>query len=228
MKRIRLYGALRSKFGKEFRLNVATPAEAVRALCSMVRGFKEHLQKHSEPGYQIIVGGEARGEQLLEAPMGEELIQIVPVVAGAKDGLTTLVLGAALVYLSAGTGAFSLAGWGASAGMASAVGSLGLAMVMGGAAQMLSSPQDLNTQAGDKGPDDTPTYAFSGPHLTTGQGNPVPVGYGRLRIGGAIVSLGISPETWPDKGFGGKAADNNGNPGGTGDLTPWVWAVGPS
>lgn len=42
MRTIKLYGKLR-KFGREFKLAVSTPAEAIKALCVMVPGFEKFL-----------------------------------------------------------------------------------------------------------------------------------------------------------------------------------------
>jgi predicted phage tail protein len=103
----------------------------------------------------------------------------------------------------------------------------GLSLVLGGAAELLSKPPAFAPSSLDKGPADAPTYAFQGPHMTTGQGNCVPLLYGRCRIGGALISLGISPETWTTNGFGGAAPDEVGTRGGNGDTAPWVWAVAP-
>ncbi len=41
-------------------------------------------------------------------------------------------------------------------------------------------------------PDNQPSYVFNGPVNTTAQGQPVPIGYGRLIVGGAVISAGIS------------------------------------
>ena len=100
-------------------------------------------------------------------------------------------------------------------------------MMVGGVAEMLMKKPVFQPSSLDKGPADTPSYSFQGPHMTTGQGNCVPIGYGRLRVGGALVSVGIKAETWPTKGFGGAATDEAGTITGDGDTTPWVWAVAP-
>ncbi len=44
-KRIRLYGDMAKRFGREFRLDVATAAEAIRALCVIKPGFRQYLQE---------------------------------------------------------------------------------------------------------------------------------------------------------------------------------------
>lgn len=43
-------------------------------------------------------------------------------------------------------------------------------------------------------PDNKPSYAFGGPVNSIAQGNPVPLGYGKRRIGGALISAGIHAE----------------------------------
>lgn len=49
----------------------------------------------------------------------------------------------------------------------------------------MSSKQDADNKA---------SYAFGGVTNTTAQGNPVPLAYGKRRIGGAIISAGIYVE----------------------------------
>ncbi|MGT3282611.1 tail assembly protein, partial [Yersinia enterocolitica] len=42
--------------------------------------------------------------------------------------------------------------------------------------------------------ENTASYAFGGPVNTVAQGNPVAIGYGERRIGGAIISAGVYAE----------------------------------
>ena len=67
LRRVILYGHLRKRFGKEFLLAVESPAEAIRALCTVIDGFRAHMLKYSEPGYRVLVGGEVRGKDELHA-----------------------------------------------------------------------------------------------------------------------------------------------------------------
>ena len=59
IKRVLLYGHLRARFGKEYRFAVGSAAEAIRALCFQVKGFRAYLETHSEPGYRVLVGTNA-------------------------------------------------------------------------------------------------------------------------------------------------------------------------
>jgi hypothetical protein len=51
---------------------------------------------------------------------------------------------------------------------------------------------------------------------------------GPLRIGGALISMGISPEEWTKNGLAGAAKDEAGtlDSAMNGDTAPYVWAVG--
>lgn len=211
---IKLYGALR-KFGKRFDLAAKTPALGIRALCSRLPGFEAYLRDHSTPGFHVLVGERDLGEDQLTLSVGRKVVRLVPAVAGSNAGLR-IIVGVALIALS-----FTPygAGWSAQ---------IGWSLVVGGVAEMLTKPPSFNPSALDKGPADTPSYAFQGPHMTTGQGNCVPLGYGRCRVGGALISVGISPETWTAKGFGGLAPDEAGTRGGNGSSAAWVWAVAPN
>ncbi|WP_208352620.1 hypothetical protein [Pseudaestuariivita rosea] len=55
---IYLHGALGKAFGREFRFAIDTPAEAVRALCTLVEGFEAHVRDRL---YQVFRGAEVNG-----------------------------------------------------------------------------------------------------------------------------------------------------------------------
>lgn len=218
--RIILYGPLR-KFGREFRKDVSSAAEAVVALRNTVPGFKDYLLKHPDSHFRVMVGYEDKNESTLYDPCGKKIIRIVPLVSGAKDEGMQFLTGAALTIAGVMVGAATP--WG------SRFITIGLSMMVGGAAQMLArTPTATIVPNASKGPEDTPTYSFTGPHMTLGQGNPVPVLLGGpLRIGGALVSIGLCPESYQDKGLGNAAADNAGTRAGDGDTSPYVWAIAP-
>lgn len=227
-KTVRLYGDMGKRFGKVFKLEVNSPAEAIRALSVIRPGFREYLQEHWDSPFRVLVGEEAQDEAGLVGPVGSrEVIKIVPVVVGSTDSpLGRILIGAALIYLTWGAGASIMAGWGVSAGLVAGASAIGWSMVLGGVAQMLANTP-ASTGSGLSGNSDKESWSFGSPTLTTGQGGAVPLGYGTMRIGGAVISAGIDAQTWQDKGFGGAAPDNAGGLGGNGDTSPWVWAIEP-
>lgn len=68
----------------------------------------------------------------------------------------------------------------------------GGSMIAGGVIQMLS-PQPTGL-ASKQSADNKASYAFGGVTNTAAQGYPVPLLYGKRRIGGAIISAGIYVE----------------------------------
>jgi predicted phage tail protein len=102
--------------------------------------------------------------------------------------------------------------------------SAGNALMLAGAVSMLSKPPTVGNGMNNK---DAETWSFNSPALTTGQGGPVPLGYGLMKIGGNVISAGVDSMAFQNKGFGGLAPDNNGTVGGDGSTTPWVWAIAP-
>ena len=179
-------------FGRTHDRLIRTTAEAINALSKTICGFEQYLNTSKNRGltYAVFKGKRNIGKDDLCFPVTGEVIRIIPVVIGSKKaGLLQTVLGAVLVvvgvavgYLSGGT--LSAVGYGAA--------KLGAAMMLGGVVQMLS-PQPAGL-ASKQDAENRASYAFGGVTNTAAQGNPVPILYGRRRIGGAIISGGIYVE----------------------------------
>lgn len=189
LKKIRLYGVLAKKFGKEFRLDVENTREAMRALSVQVPGF-EHFMLHAhEQGLEFAVFQDKQNisETELDMSTSAKVIKVVPKVKGAGGAVQT-ILGAVLVVVG-------IVVTGMSFGSAGAVGAAligaGVGMMVGGIAMMLMPKienQDQN-QDGNKA-----NKGFGGAVTTVAQGNPVPVLYGQREVGGFIASAGQYPE----------------------------------
>ncbi|MDS6452677.1 tail assembly protein [Xanthomonas perforans] len=186
---VRLYGVLRAKFGKEFRLAVASPAEAIRALSVQLAGFQAFLMGAKDRGltFAVFNGRRNLSQDQLHDPPGDDAIRIAPVLQGSKrGGVLQTILGAVLVVVGVVLSANGLGVIGVPLTNA------GIAMVIRGVVQMLSPTQKgLGTQ---DSPDNRPSYAFNGPVNTQAQGNPVPVAYGDTWTGSAVISGGIFAE----------------------------------
>lgn len=196
LRNVRLYGWLGTKFGRVHRLAVRNAAEAVRALCVVLPGFEKALTDSEVRGvrYACFLGKRNIGTDDLHQPCGDDAIRIAPVAAGAKNGgLFQIVLGAALIasaFLLPQTGLIYALGKGAV--VAPALLGMGISMAMGGVVQLLS-PQQRGLSTRDS-PDNGASYSFNGPVNTSAQGNPVPVLYGRMIVGSAVISAGIFAE----------------------------------
>ncbi|MGJ0630044.1 tail assembly protein [Xenorhabdus bovienii] len=185
LRTIRLYGILGAQFGREHRLAVSSPKEAIHALSVLIDGFETFLLTAKERGLTFAVFNGKRNISRDELELsGDSDIRIAPVIIGSKKaGIFQTILGAVMVV----AGVFAWATpWGVPLVMS------GASMMLGGVVQMLSPmPGGL---ARREDPDNKPSYAFGGPVNSIAQGNPVPIGYGKRRIGGAIISAGIYAE----------------------------------
>lgn len=187
---IRLYGKLGATFGRVHRLAVASAAEAVRALCVLLPGFQAEMAGSGARGvsYAVFIGRENVDRDGMHMPPGSEDIRIAPILQGRKRaGLFQTILGAAIIAIAY----FNPFGY-LSGPMVTAAYGMGASMALGGVVQMLS-PQARGLSAKD-GPDNGASYNFNGAVNTSAQGNPVPVLYGRMLIGSAVVSAGIYAE----------------------------------
>lgn len=198
MKTITLTGRLGKKYGNEFKLNIETPAEAVRALCYQIKGFEDDLKQgayHVKRVYEKTV--EEIDETLLNFRLGKCIgIIIEPVIAGnKKSGLGKIILGVALVgaafFFSGGalsTQAFSVFGSSVSYGQIALMGGL---LALSGASAMLSAKVSDSTESSE------PTsFLISAPSNMVEQGHPVPLVYGRTFTGSVMISAGISTEEY--------------------------------
>lgn len=190
MKKIQLLGELGKKFGKSFSFDVRNPAEAVKALCINFPEFKKHLEESEKRGvaYKVLVGKESKAVEELHDPSGKQSIKFVPVLQGAGGGGLNVIIGAVLIAASFIPFLAPISPYLMSAG---------IAMVIGGVVQMLTPVPTLNADTSNNQPDNKPSYAFNGGVNTTAQGYPVPVGYGRMIVGSAVISAGIVAEELP-------------------------------
>ncbi|QXH44288.1 tail assembly protein [Pseudomonas xanthosomatis] len=188
MKRtIKLYGVLRKHFGREYVLDVASPREAIQALCMMVPGFEKFIATGEERGLVFTVFSGQRNltaEDLELHGSDNGDIRIAPIIQGSKSaGLFQTILGVVLIAVGYFTfGTTSAIGVGLMAG--------GAGLALGGVVQMLSPmPQTGSLDRNEDG--NNPSYGFGSAVTTIAQGNPYPVLYGEREIGGAVESGGI-------------------------------------
>lgn len=192
MTRIELGGILGKTFGKVHHRLISTPHEATRALAATVKGFEQFMVSSKRRGltYAVFRGKKNIGYDDLGFPVSGEVIRIVPVIMGSKKaGVLQTILGAVLVVV--GVIAYAYGGALVSKVGVSMIGA-GIASTAGGVIQLLS-PQPAGL-ASKQDADNRASYAFGSVTNTAAQGYPVPLLYGKRRIGGAIISAGIYVE----------------------------------
>lgn len=214
MKTINLHGALAERVGgNTFQFDVNTPAEAIRALTSNFKGLDKWLVDSAKDGiaYKVLVGKTIIDKDNfldLGLPYSDrEIFEITPVITGSGRGFTQLLIGAALIgasFMFPGAGMFgtvslsgkiaagtTMAGFTAGSAMGTALGtmisSIGASMVLSGIAEIISPTQPFDLKEVQR----SKAYTFSGLTNTAQAGVPVPIVYGRVFCGSAVISADL-------------------------------------
>ena len=198
LKTVKLLGAAGRKFGREFKLAVRSPAEAVRAIEANCPGFHAWiLEQHQRGIVWRVVTDSAEGldEDGLKMETGSPRIVLAPMLigAGGGGGIGKILLGVALVAVAVFVPAATL-------GLTSmlGVGLLGGGLILSGVADLvtptpkLSGPKAGPNRAGTGYSRTTGTEAaksadlesnlFSRSQGTSAQGECVPLLYGQRRV----------------------------------------------
>ena len=194
LRKIKLYGRLAKFVGQRvFEADVASAAEAVRFLLVNFPQLEKHM---ADQHYRVSVGKYALTLDELHDPAGQQEIRIVPVLAGA-GATARIIAGIAIAALSFGIGAIASVGvtLGGLAGIGT-VGTIGVgigvSLVLGGVAQLLTPTPKINAPGTPQDNNDPrKSYSFSGIQQTSRQGVPVPIVYGETIVGSVVISAGI-------------------------------------
>lgn len=187
MVNVRFYGSLK-QFGAEFRLDCQNTAEIVQALTSQIPKLRQFIQQGL---FTVRVGRDYFDNRYLEQGLSHKLkddatVHFTPVLKGSKrGGLFGMIAGVAII-----AGAIAL---GPLAGIISTnaawiVGSVGASLLLGGVAQMLTKMPEMKMGTEKEKKQST---AFSNLSNMTAQGKPMPLAYGRMRVGSLIISQGV-------------------------------------
>lgn len=178
MAKIRLYGYLK-QFGDKFDMNIETAAEGLNGLYCQIAGLRQRI---IDGWFHVRINGVDITDENLAVGLHSRLpenavIHIVPHVAGAKSGgIFGFIAGAALVV----AGVIADVAPGVGFGLIAA----GVGLMMGGVAQMLTRMPKTEKKSTDSNRN---TY-FSNLDNTMAQGAPVPLIFGRMKVGSKVLS----------------------------------------
>lgn len=180
---IYLKGRMGELFGEVHRLNVKTVQEAMNAIDIMKGGLRTYLTDCTENGIEFTV---QKGEEFMDygniaMELGKDDIIISPVPAGSGSDIVKTVLGIILIIAS-----FFVPGLGpiTQAQMGAAVFTLGVNLALMGIIEMTTDePDEIDEQK---------STMFAGPINNTKSGIPVPLAYGEIEVGGAVVNFGFT------------------------------------
>lgn len=199
-----LHGSLRKEFGPSFKVVGDTLTLIVRGIESQCEGFVEAIRAGI---FKVKVNGKylEQNEAVMHLPKNAKRIDITPHIGGA-EGEGKLIIGAIILVVaivaSGGTLAAPLAGmagtaftvggaavtWGSVAMVGFALGYAGVSMMMA------PNPQG---NASGAGAEQRASFMFNGATNVNEQGGPVPVMYGRMRIGSTRISVDVTSEQMP-------------------------------
>lgn len=188
MVNVRFYGSLK-QFGSEFRLDCETPAEVVQALTSQIPKLRQFIQQGL---FTVRVGRDYFDNRYLEQGLNQKLkddstVHFTPTLKGSKrGGLFGVIAGVALIATAFALGPLGFSVIGANA--AWMVGGVGASMLLGGVAQMLTKMPSMST---GKDAEKKQSTSFSNLSNMAAQGRPMPLAYGRIRVGSLIISQGV-------------------------------------
>lgn len=178
-------GRMGELFGEVHRLNVKTVQEAVHAIDTMKGGLRKYLIDCTENDIYFTVqkGEEFLDYDTLDLELHEEDIIIAPVPRGAGSKILKIIVGIALIVGGFMTGNVE----GAKAGLkllSSVMINVGIQLALQGIIELTTDePEDLG--------EDESTM-FNGPINNTKSGIPVPLCYGEMEVGGAVVNFGFT------------------------------------
>ena len=203
---IRLLGEAGRRFGRRFQLAVKTPAEALRALCVQIPELRRYLLDSGEKGINWrVVTDNALGldEDQLLWPMSKRMV-LAPIPAG-RGAVGKIIAGVALVALSFVTFGATLGLLGAGTigltALSAPLAGIGLSLIFGGVAQLLTPTPKMPNVGGSVGGGATSgrnreeqlnSFTFDKSNANALQGEVVPVLYGERIIGSLpVLSFGL-------------------------------------
>ncbi len=212
---IKFHGKFGKFMGREFKVKISSVKEALRAVDSLSgRKFTKFFLEDKEnlnADYRVLVNGKemasshSKIDTLEKATESElfmqnenlETIDIIPMVKGSDDFMSIFIIIVGVILIATGIGA-AFAGFlgplAASLGMSGGMLGLtlavaGIGLVAAGISNLLAEPPKF-ADFKDPGAKKSfgQSYLFDGPEGTAGEGGPVPIGYGRLIVGGVIIT----------------------------------------
>lgn len=178
---IKVHGILGQEFGNLFRFKLGKAKRVLDAIDSSKKNFTKRVYELAREGchYTILVDGNKITElSELELKKEPQIIDLVPVICGAGPALGAVSLLAAVVGKV-----------GAAVAAGGFLGTVALTAVSVGLQLLLTpkpkgpEPASANSRALQE------SFSFSNKANLVSQGSPVPVGYGRLRVGSQVVQF---------------------------------------
>lgn len=207
LRKIILHGRLSKLCPEPVMVDAATAAEAVRGLCVVTNGAFNPTPGRGR--WSVSVVGYPTQESLF-SPLEDEVkeLHIFPAFVGGKSGgVMQIIVGAVLIVAAVAavvyTGGMAAAAkvpalWGLTTvgAMAAGVAVSGAMMMLGGMIALMSPTPKLDTggfvaNSGSNASDPEASRYLGSTQNTVKAGTRIPILYGRTRVYGQILSLGL-------------------------------------
>ena len=166
MTTVELHGKLAKKFGRMHRFsNISKPYQVIRAISANTQGFKSFINRcaQNNENFEVLINNDSVSSKELHKEIKIKKIDIVPVLGGHMEQFLLLFAKEAFNYALNSGGGYNFQG-------------------------VIDIMPDHEYEQGKMNPL-AKTFAYSNRYNITAQGEPVPIGYGLLRIGSKVVSL---------------------------------------
>ena len=180
--KVLFHGALKRICPDEYKVDVSTPAEAIRAVTNQ---FKDKLIRKDGQLFVCSVKECPRDIDLNNSLRGDEL-NIYPAFCASgggnqkKTGIVQMVIGAVMIAAGA---TMMISGVGSAFGAPLIIGGIG--MMLGGVSNYFFPMKDTSSDSNN--PDSSRVFGNNG--NTTKIGTRIPIGYGRYKIAGQYLSI---------------------------------------
>jgi predicted phage tail protein len=196
MTSINVHGILAKEFRSHFEFSISRPQEVFDAIASACPRFRNRLVELANQGihYALLLDGEKiKSIDDLCISKNYQTIDLIPAIcgAGSSGGIIALI---AVGVLTAGVG-FAAAGatagiLGSLAGVAGTLKTVGIGLALMGLQSALAPKPNMGRPSSDVSAAKQ-SFNFSSKANKAEQGIPVPVGYGRLRVGSVVVQSSV-------------------------------------
>ena len=197
MTNIILHGILAKEFQPSFRMKIHKAANVVKAIDANRSSFNKRILDLAREGlnYTIIVDGRKITElEELNAQKEPQEIHLVPLIVGAGGVLGGAILigvGKALGGVGLATLGGFVTGLAANTLASGIVGGLVMTAVSMGLQMLLAPKPDAGPPISAATKALAESFSFSSKANVASQGTPVPVGYGRLKVGSQLIQMSI-------------------------------------
>lgn len=175
MTAITVHGILAKEFRSHFKFAIKSTKEVLDAITCICPQFRNRIVELSNQGvhYTLLIDGKKiESEADLVISKEDQIIDFIPIIGGAGGSFGKIIQVVVAIALIATGNPFLIA--------------VGTTLLT----NALMKPPDLPRPESDVS-SAKQSFNFSSKANVTEQGMPVPVGYGRLRVGSAIIQSNI-------------------------------------